>query len=251
MMRIALAFGMAGILCSGVSTQSYAECGCQGSAPVAHTGACDGGCVAAAEPCCGETGCAAAPCGDVGCSADVCGAAVCGCGCATGGCGCNPGEFTIGCCDGAEAIDVDSLTDAAQSKMLFESSQARIVVELPENADVSFLDQKMTLLGGKRSFLVPLLDQNKAYKYDLRVDVVRNGKKYFKKVKRDDLRAGMIINVKVAVEAPEGEHAKIDVAQEVVMKGGPPAKDEDEKGEEKGEGEATAGLIRGIMGMMR
>ena len=132
-------------------------------------------------------------------------------------------------CSGEEGIDIDSLTAAAQSKKLYEASLARIVFVLPEDAGVSLLDQKMTTLGPKRSFVVAVPDQAKDYKYEMKVDVVRNGKKYFKRLKINDLRAGMILTVAVeAPPVPEGEPAQIALALKIDAPGGkPPEADSD------------------------
>jgi hypothetical protein len=131
-------------------------------------------------------------------------------------------------CSGEEGIDVDSLTDAAQSKKLYEASMARIVFKVPEDAGVFLLDQRMSTLGEERSFLVSVNDQSKVYKYEVKVDVVRGGKKYFKKLKIADLRAGMILDV--AVEAPpvaDGEPGQIKIEPKARVKGGKPAEEKD------------------------
>ncbi len=144
-------------------------------------------------------------------------------------------------CSGEEGIDVDSLTPAAQSKKLYEASLARIKFELPEDAGVSLLDQKMSTLGAKRAFVVPVQSQDKDYKYEIKVDVVRGGKKYFKKIKIQDLRAGMILLV--IVDAPpvaDGEPGQINVAAAPEALGGkPPEEEGDSAPEPVAEGAAT------------
>ena len=131
-------------------------------------------------------------------------------------------------CSDEPGIDVESLTPKAQSKKLYEASMARIVIVAPEDAGVFLLDQRMSTLGAKRSFIVSVNDQSKDYKYEVKVDVVRGGKKYFKKLKIVDLRAGMILNVVVeAPPVPDGEPAEIAIAAEAVEKGGKPQEDED------------------------
>lgn len=156
-------------------------------------------------------------------------------------------------CSGEEGIDVDSLTPEAQSKKLYEASMARIVVMVPEDAGVFLLDQRMSTLGTKRSFLVSVNDQSKDYKYEVKVDVVRNGKKYFKKLKIADLRAGMILNVAVeAPPVPEGEPAQIAIDAVPIAKGGKPKEEEsddakdsaDEKTDDKTAFEPNAGFVR-------
>jgi len=129
-------------------------------------------------------------------------------------------------CSGDEGIDLESLTPEAKSKKLYEASMARIMFVLPEDAGVSLLDQKMSTLGPKRSFVVSVNDQSKDYKYEVKVDVVRGGKKYFRKLKINDLRAGMILIVAVeAPPVPEGEPAEITLSYEFIQKGGKPVED--------------------------
>lgn len=144
-------------------------------------------------------------------------------------------------CSGEEGIDVESLTPKAQSKKLYEASLARIIFVLPEDAGVSLMDQKMGTPGAKRSFVVPVNDQSKEYKYEIKVDVVRNGKKYFRKLKIEDLRAGMILAVAVeAPDVPEGEPAQIMMTPEVVEKGGKPKEDDDKTDGQAADANAAA-----------
>lgn len=129
-------------------------------------------------------------------------------------------------CSGDEGIDLESLTPEAKSKKLYEASMARIMFVLPDDAGVSLLDQKMSTLGPKRSFVVSVNDQSKDYKYEIKVDVVRGGKKYFRKLKINDLRAGMILAVAVeAPPVPDGEPAEITLVPEFIHKGGKPVED--------------------------
>ena len=126
-------------------------------------------------------------------------------------------------CSADEGIDLASFTPEALSQKLYEASMARIIIILPEDAGVSLLDQKMSTLGSKRSFVVSVFDQSKAYKYEIKVDVVVNGKKYFKKLKITELRAGMILTVAVeAPPVPEDEPAQIMFTPEMVHPGGKP-----------------------------
>ena len=130
-------------------------------------------------------------------------------------------------CSGEEGIDVDSLTPAAQSKKLYLASLARIIFVLPDDAGVSLLEQKMSTLGVKRSFVVPVESQDKDYKYEIKVDVVRGGKKYFKKIKIADLRAGMILVVVVeAPPVPDGEPGQIIIKPALEAPGGKPPEEE-------------------------
>ncbi len=129
-----------------------------------------------------------------------------------------------GCdCSDQPGVDVDSLTPAAQSKKLYEASLARITFVLPEDAGVTLMERRMSTLGPKRSFVVSVSDQTMDFKYEVKVDVVRNGKKYFRKLKIIDLRAGMILAI--AVDAPpvsEEEPAQITLESTVVAMGGKP-----------------------------
>ena len=180
----------------------------------------------------------AADCAPSCCAPSCCGAKACApCAAGPSSCqSCNTGCQVCGsqgvCCDGlvGEGIDVDSLTPEAQSKQLYKALQARLVLELPEDADVYLADQKMMTPGAKRTFVVPVNDATKVYQYRFKVDVVRGGQKYFKNVTLDTLRAGAIL--KIAVEAPpavEGEPATIDVAVESVVPGGAPSQDKSAK----------------------
>ena len=185
------------------------------------------GVATASESCqhCGQSpqpgiGCGCSECGELPCSTfcstecNACQVPACGV-CGTNACW---------DCSDDPGIDVDSLTPAAQSKKLYEASLARITFVLPENAGVSLMDQKMSTPGPKRSFVVSVSDQSKDYKYEVKVDVVRNGKKYFKKLKIKDLRAGMILAV--TVDAPpveEGEPAQINLEAVPLAVGGKPA----------------------------
>ena len=148
-------------------------------------------------------------------------------------------------CSDEPGIDVDSLTTKAQSKKLYEASKARIVITVPEDAGVFLLDQRMSTLGAKRAFTVSVNDQSKVYKYEIKVDVVRGGKKYFKKLKIVDLRAGMILNVAVeAPPVPDGEPAQITIAAEALEKGGKPQEGEGEKDVENTVSFATSGPVK-------
>lgn len=107
--------------------------------------------------------------------------------------------------------------------MLYEASQARLVFQVPEDATIYLLNQQMSTPGAKRTFTVPVNHQEKIYKYEIRVEVIRGGNRYFKKVKLDTVRAGAILAV--AVEAPpivDGEPAQINVEIAPVAEGGSP-----------------------------
>jgi uncharacterized protein (TIGR03000 family) len=220
-----------------------------------------------AQDSCGQASCAvpADVCGTCG-EVSACCSGISGCGgCMNGMCfgGCMGCEVPPACgicgtaccwdCSHEEGIDVDSLTPAAQSKKLYEASLARIKFEVPEDAGVFLLDQRMSALGEKRVFVVPVESKDTKYKYEVKVDVVRGGKKYFKKHKITDLQAGMILVVKVAAPpVPDGEPAQIVLEAAPEHPGGKPADDGegDDAGmnDDAGEGAAAEGAAGGDNG---
>lgn len=133
-----------------------------------------------------------------------------------------------------EAIDVDSLTIQAQSKRLFEASHAQLKFELPEDAVIVLSGQQMTTPGEKREFIIPVNDQKTVYKYEVRIEVVRGGKRYFKKQTLKTIRAGAILKIAVvAPNVPDGEPATIELAVEPEAVGGAEKTDTDEDAETK------------------
>ena len=165
-----------------------------------------------------------------GCVANACSSCGCGVGlpavCGVGNC-CSCWD-----CSNEEGIDVDSLTPESQSKQLKEAMMARIVFIGPDDAGVSLMGQKMTTLGKKRSFVVPVDNVDKTFKYEVKVDVVRSGKKYFKVHKIDNLKAGMILELAVTADAPaDGEPMTIGIEpNQVAPKAADPAAAEAEGG---------------------
>ncbi|MEP3479199.1 MAG: hypothetical protein ABJZ55_08135 [Fuerstiella sp.] len=156
-----------------------------------------------------QTACGTAACGTAACST-----------CQT--CGPSNGD----CCFPNEAIDIDSLTDKAQSKRLYEQRQARLIFEVPEDVELILAGQKMTTWGKERSFLVAVNDQKLTYRYDIRVDAVRGGQLYYKKQQVKILKAGAILKVKVeAPKVADGEIPEISMTVEPIMAGGPSAED--------------------------
>jgi uncharacterized protein (TIGR03000 family) len=69
------------------------------------------------------------------------------------------------------------------------SSKAHLIVELPADAKLYIDDHLMKSGSGKRAFSTPALDAGQSYYYDLRVEVVRDGKT-FEGTKRIIVRAG-------------------------------------------------------------
>jgi uncharacterized protein (TIGR03000 family) len=55
-------------------------------------------------------------------------------------------------------------------------SRAKLVVEVPADAKLYIDDQLMKTTAAKRVFSTPVLAQGQAYFYDVRVEVVRDGK---------------------------------------------------------------------------
>ncbi|MCA9057071.1 MAG: hypothetical protein KDA85_01170 [Planctomycetaceae bacterium] len=155
------------------------------------------------------------------CGASICGDAVCGtCGCLPecGVCGTNQCCWD---CSYDEGTDIESLTPEAQSKTLYDASQARIEFELPETAGVWLGSQKMMTPGGKRTFVVPIADRTKIYKYEARIDVVIHGKKYFRRIPVNAITAGTILSYKITVpEIEEGATPIIDHEAKTLAAGG-------------------------------
>jgi uncharacterized protein (TIGR03000 family) len=136
---------------------------------------------------------------------------------------CSTCDTQAGACCYAESIDIDSLTDKAVSERLYESLQAKLIFEGPEDADLTLAGQKMTTAGAERTFLVAVNNQKSTYRYDIQVDVVRGGKIYYKKKQIEILKAGAIL--KITVASPKVEDGEIpEIALEVlpIMLGGAP-----------------------------
>lgn len=125
------------------------------------------------------------------------------------------------CCFPNAPIDIDSLTDKAQSKQLYEAMQARLIFEVPEDVELTLSGQKMTTGGKERIFLVAVNNQESTYRYDIRVDAVRGGQTYYKKQQLKILKAGAILKVTVAApKVADGEIPEIAMAVEPIMPGG-------------------------------
>ena len=58
------------------------------------------------------------------------------------------------------------------------SDRARLILNVPADAVVYMGDQRMTLTGTSREYLVPGLESGKQYRYAVRVEVVRDGTVY-------------------------------------------------------------------------
>jgi uncharacterized protein (TIGR03000 family) len=69
------------------------------------------------------------------------------------------------------------------------SAPAKLIVELPADAKLFIDDQAMKTTSEKRSFNTPVLQAGQAYFYDLKAEVVRDGKTYTE-TRRVIVRAG-------------------------------------------------------------
>lgn len=54
-------------------------------------------------------------------------------------------------------------------------NRARIQLNVPEDAIVYLVGQKMSLTGQQRTYRLPALEDGKTYDYPIKVEVVRNG----------------------------------------------------------------------------
>lgn len=63
--------------------------------------------------------------------------------------------------------------------MLVESgNRARIALTVPSDAVVYLSDQRMTLAGSNRQYVIPDLEPGRPYAYPIRVELVRGGQLY-------------------------------------------------------------------------
>lgn len=132
-------------------------------------------------------------CGCYGCWG--CGCYGCGCwGCGCYGCGCYGGfgygsvvvPSTVVPSAPAETVPAPK-TD--KDKKESYKGQARLIVDLPEDAKLYIDDQLMKTPTGKRSFRTPALEPGQSYYYILKAEVVRDGKTQTE-TKRVIVRAG-------------------------------------------------------------
>ncbi|MGE0610103.1 MAG: TIGR03000 domain-containing protein [Pirellulales bacterium] len=66
----------------------------------------------------------------------------------------------------------------AAAKPAVSTIGARLVLNVPADAVVYLVDQRMTAAGTVRQYNVPKLKVGKTYGYPLRVEIVRNGQKH-------------------------------------------------------------------------
>jgi uncharacterized protein (TIGR03000 family) len=81
--------------------------------------------------------------------------------------------------------------------------RARLLVELPADAKLYIDDQLMKTTSERRTFNTPALDQGQTYYYELRAEVVRDGKPVTV-TKRVTLKAGDVVQARFGeMEAAE------------------------------------------------
>jgi uncharacterized protein (TIGR03000 family) len=73
------------------------------------------------------------------------------------------------------------------------SNRARLLIDLPAEAKLYIDDKLMKSTSANRSFSTPALDQGQAYFYDVRAELVRDGKTY-SETKRVILRPGDVVH---------------------------------------------------------
>jgi uncharacterized protein (TIGR03000 family) len=72
------------------------------------------------------------------------------------------------------------------------ANQARLVVELPSDARLTIDDHPIPVTEGRRSFNTPALEKGQTYYYDVKVEVMRNGKPVTDK-RKVLIRAGDVV----------------------------------------------------------
>jgi uncharacterized protein (TIGR03000 family) len=89
------------------------------------------------------------------------------------------------------------------SSRLFENNRARVLVDLPADAKLYIDDQLMKTTSEHRTFNTPRLDVTQTYYYELRAEVVRDGKPV-SMTKRITLKAGEVVRARFGdMEAAE------------------------------------------------
>ena len=119
---------------------------------------------------------------------------------------------------------MDSLKPDAQSKKLYEASQARLIFVLPDDRPFVYLaGARMYTPGKRRVYTVPVANQIDGFDYDIKVDTVHDGQLYHKKQQLRELRAGSITQVTVQFVPPvaeEGLPADITFEMQPIAVGG-------------------------------
>ncbi|MGH7172917.1 MAG: TIGR03000 domain-containing protein [Gemmataceae bacterium] len=114
-------------------------------------------------------------CGGGGCGGGGCGGGYMMGGCGMGGCGMSyGGGYTMGGggCPGGVCNVGGGGTVVAQAT----STEATLVVTLPEDATLTIDGENTTSTSANRVFVSPALEQGKEYEYTLKAKVVRDGK---------------------------------------------------------------------------
>lgn len=100
------------------------------------------------------------------------------------------------------------------SQPTITNSPAKVVVQLPPNADLYIDDQKSQLSAATRTVVTPALPSGQDYYYDLRVETSVDGKKVSAN-KRVLLRAGSVAQVDFRDVAPVAGNGKKAAAESV------------------------------------
>jgi uncharacterized protein (TIGR03000 family) len=72
------------------------------------------------------------------------------------------------------------------------TNRARLIVELPPDAKLYVDDNPIPVTAGRRAFRTPALDRTQTYYYEVRAEVMRDGKPV-SETKRVIVRAGEVI----------------------------------------------------------
>ncbi|HZV03846.1 MAG TPA: TIGR03000 domain-containing protein [Gemmataceae bacterium] len=137
--------------------------GCGGGGRGGRHGGCGGGCGGSMMGGCGMGGCGMGGCG-MGGGYAMGGCATCGGGYVMGGGACPGGVCSIG----------GGATSALA--LLGSSTEATLIVNLPEDATLTIDGEATTSTSAQRVFVTPTLEQGKEYEYTLKAQVVRDGK---------------------------------------------------------------------------
>jgi uncharacterized protein (TIGR03000 family) len=96
------------------------------------------------------------------------------------------------------------VTISAPAAVTATTRPATLVVNVPADAVVYLMDQKMTLTGTERRYSIPLRQADADYNYQIRVEVVRDGRTLVSRSEQT-VRAGQQIQVSVTEVAGESE----------------------------------------------
>jgi uncharacterized protein (TIGR03000 family) len=78
------------------------------------------------------------------------------------------------------------------TKTSLSSDRARLIVELPPDAKLFVDDNPIPVNSGRRTFQTPALDRTQTYYYEVRAEVMRDGKPV-SETKRVIVRAGEVV----------------------------------------------------------